>query len=113
MKSEPMSHTNDTILSEPPNIGRRRGSLESFRQAKTRYRPDPLRVLFIAEAPPAFKVNRLFYFLDLTDGDTLFLEMMKVLYPLEVGFIRDRFQPGTSVKQIRQRKPELLRKFQE
>ena len=86
---------------------------ERFAEAARRYLPKPLRVLFIAEAPPAFKVNRLFYFLDLTDGDTLFLEMMKVLYPLEVGFIRDRFQPGTCVKQIRQRKPELLRKFQE
>ena len=86
---------------------------ERFAEAARRYLPKQLRVLFIAEAPPAFKVNRLFYFLDLTDGDTLFLEMMKVLYPLEVGFIRDRFQPGTSVKQIRQRKPELLRKFQE
>jgi hypothetical protein len=68
--------------------------------------------LFIAEAPPAFKANRLFYFTDLKDGDTLFLEMMKVLYPVEVGFIKDTFQPGSSVKQMRVRKPELLRKFQ-
>ena len=86
---------------------------ERFAEAARRYLPKQLRVLFIAEAPPAFKVNRLFYFLDLTDGDTLFLEMMKVLYPLEVGFIRDKFQLGASVKQIRQQKPELLRKFQE
>jgi hypothetical protein len=35
--------------------------------------------LFIAEGPPAFKVNRLFYFTGPKDGDALFLQMMKVL----------------------------------
>ena len=83
-----------------------------FEEATRRYRPDHLRVLFIAEAPPAVKVNRFFYFTDLTNGDTLFLEMMKVLYPVEVGYIKDAFRPGSSVKQIRQRKPQLLRRFQ-
>jgi hypothetical protein len=87
-------------------------SSERFAEAARRYLPKQLRVLFIAEAPPAFKVNRLFYFSELTDGDTLFLEMMKVLYPLEVGYIQGKFRPGASVKQMRQRKPELLRKFQ-
>jgi hypothetical protein len=85
---------------------------EQFAEAARRYLPKQLRVLFIAEAPPAFKVNRLFYFSELTDGDTLFLEMMKVLYPLEVGYVEGKFRPGASVKQMRQRKPELLRKFQ-
>jgi len=85
---------------------------ERFAEAARRYLPKQLRVLFIAEAPPAFKVIRLFYFSELTDGDTLFLEMMKVLYPPEVGHIRGSFRPGSSVKQMRQRKPELLRKFQ-
>ena len=85
---------------------------ERFAEAARRYLPKQLRVLFIAEAPPAFKVNRLFYFSELTDGDTLFLEMMKVLYPDEVGYIQGKFRPGASVKQLRQRKPELLRKFQ-
>jgi hypothetical protein len=85
---------------------------ERFSEAARRYLPKQLRVLFIAEAPPAFKVNRLFYFPELTNGDTLFLEMMKVLYPLEVGFIEGSFRPGASVKQMRQRKPELLRRFQ-
>ncbi len=83
-----------------------------FDQAANLYLPDPLRLLFIAEAPPAFKVNRLFYFTGLTDGDTLFLEMMKVLYPAEIGYTNDTFQPGSSVKLIRNRKPELLRRFQ-
>jgi len=87
-------------------------ALERFEEAASRYLPDPVRLLFIAEAPPAFKVNRLFYFTGLTDGDTLFLEMMKVLYPSEVGYSDGTFQPGSSAKQLRLRKPELLRTFQ-
>jgi hypothetical protein len=85
--------------------------LERFEEAARRYRPKPLRLLFIAEAPPAFKVNRLFYFTGLKDGDTLFLEMMKVLYPAEVGYQEGSFRPSYSVKEMRLRKDELLRKF--
>ena len=95
------------------HVGKRSiNGLERFEEAARRYLPDPLRLLFIAEAPPAFKVNRLFYFTGLKDGDTLFLEMMKVLYPAEVGYGKSAFLPGYSVKQMRLRKPELLRKFQ-
>src|SRR5258708_38051662 len=86
--------------------------LERFEEAAKRYRPHPLRLLFIAEAPPAFKVNRLFYFTGLRDGDTLFLEMMKVLYPSAVGYDEGAFRPGYSAKQMRLGKQELLRKFQ-
>jgi hypothetical protein len=85
---------------------------EQFEKAAKRYFPDRLRLLFIAEAPPAFKVNRFFYFTGLRDGDTLFLEMMKVLYPGEVGYREGAFRPGFSVKQMRLRKQKLLRKFQ-
>lgn len=87
-------------------------SLQRFAQASDRYLPHPVRLLFIAEAPPAFHVNRLFYFTELTNGDTLFLEMMKVIYPTEVGFGGEGFQPGSSVKQMRQSKESLLRRFQ-
>jgi hypothetical protein len=86
--------------------------LKRFEEAAKRYQPEPLRLLFIAEAPPAFKVNRLFYFTGLKDGDTLFLEMMKVLYPAAVGYHEGAFRLGYSAKQMRLRKQELLRKFQ-
>src|ERR1700748_3348603 len=86
--------------------------LERFEEAAKLYRPKPLRLLFIAEAPPAFKVNRLFYFTGLKDGDTLFLEMMKVLYPAAVGYHGGAFLPGSSAKLMRLRKEELLRNFQ-
>ena len=61
-------------------------SKAAFAKATLRYKPATFRVLFIAEAPPAFRFNRLFYFEDLRDGDTLFLEMMKTLYGSAVGF---------------------------
>jgi len=86
--------------------------LERFEEAVRQYLPNPLRLLFIAEAPPAFKVNRLFYFTGLRDGDTLFLEMMKVLYPAAIGYHDGSFHPGFSAKQMRLRKQELLRRFQ-
>jgi hypothetical protein len=87
-------------------------SLIRFREASNRYRPVNVRLLFIAEAPPAFRVNRLFYFTGLKDGDTLFLEMMKALYPEIVGFGDRGFAPGYSVKQMREGKAQLLECFQ-
>src|ERR1700678_3967207 len=86
-------------------------SKAAFAQATIRYKPETIRVLFIAEAPPAFRFNRLFYFEDLRDGDTLFLEMMKTLYRSEVGFTENGFSPGSSAEGIRSRKSELLARF--
>jgi hypothetical protein len=77
-----------------------------------RYRPDPLRLLFIAEAPPAYKANRLFYFHDIQTGDALFLEMMKVIYGAAIGFTEGQgFSRSLSAKNVRGRKPELLDRF--
>jgi hypothetical protein len=81
--------------------------------AARKYRPAPLKLLFIAEAPPALKSGRFFYFTALTNGDTLFLEMMKVLYPIESHFIEndgDR-QPDFLAKHVRQHKAKFLEKF--
>jgi hypothetical protein len=86
-------------------------SKAAFAQATIRYKPETIRVLFIAEAPPAFRFNRLFYFEDLRDGDTLFLEMMKTLYGSGVGFTENGFSPGSSSEGIRRRKSELLARF--
>ena len=46
---------------EIPGDGRG-ASKAAFAQATLRYKPATVRVLFIAEAPPAFRYNRLFYF---------------------------------------------------
>jgi hypothetical protein len=85
--------------------------LNSFALASRKYRPATVRILFIAEAPPAYESKRFFYFTGLRQGDTLFLEMMKTLYPLEVGFSGDRFTDGLSSAAIRLRKAELLKRF--
>jgi hypothetical protein len=89
----------------------RRASKAAFSQATLRYKPATVRILFIAEAPPAFRHNRLFYFEDLRDGDTLFLEMMKTLYGSAVGFTENGFSSGSSAEGIRSRKSELLARF--
>lgn len=53
---------------------------EKHDAARRRYRPDPIRVLLIAEAPPC-KRERFFYFEDVPVQDSLFLQVMQVLYP--------------------------------
>jgi hypothetical protein len=89
----------------------RSASKAAFAQATIRYKPATVRLLFIAEAPPAFRFNRLFYFEDLRDGDTLFLEMMKTLYGPAVGFTENDFSSGSSAGGIRSRKSEFLARF--
>jgi hypothetical protein len=44
--------------------------------------------------------------------DTLFLEMMKTLYPTEAGYQGGQFLPGYSAADIRRRKAEFLSRFQ-
>lgn len=90
---------------------RRDVSKAAFAIATIRYKPATVQVLFIAEAPPAFRFNRLFYFEDLRNGDTLFLEMMKTLYGPAVGFTENGFSSGSSAQGIRSRKSELLARF--
>src|ERR1700727_3469022 len=97
-----LSANENPVFTDALSVVRLRASLESFRRAMTRYRPDPLRLLFIAEAPPAYKVNRLFYFHDIKTGDALFLEMMKVLYGTFIGFSESEgFLKPLSIKDVR------------
>jgi hypothetical protein len=101
-----------TINIDRETIGFERiASKAAFVEATIRYKPATIRVLFIAEAPPAFRFNRLFYFEGLRDGDTLFLEMMKTLYGCAVGFTENGFFPGSSAMEMRKRKPEFLARF--
>lgn len=88
-----------------------RYNIRSFALASRKYCPATVRLLFIAEAPPAYESKRFFYFADLQQGDTLFLEMMKTLYPLEVGYSGNRFENGFSSRAMRLRKAELLNRF--
>src|SRR5688500_12477029 len=72
--------------------------------AREKYRPSRIKTLLIAEAPPD-NLNRFFYFEDVKQQDSLFLEIMGVIFPiLKKNYIasgRDRSL-----------KTNLLRRFQ-
>jgi hypothetical protein len=53
-----------------------------YTNARNKYRPNSIAVLFIAEAPPC-ALDRFFYFEDVKKQDSLFLEIMGILYPQE------------------------------
>ena len=72
-------------------------------EAKERYRPESIKLIFIAEAPPC-ATDRFFYFEDVQKGDSLFLHIIRAVFP-------DLEQWPT--KEIRARKEELLYRFME
>lgn len=79
---------------------------KSARREKARkmYRPDKIRFLLIAEAPPRKESGRFFYYEDVDRGDSLFLETMKVLYRTEYKKCKD-------TKTVRLRKSDFLKRF--
>jgi hypothetical protein len=85
----------------------------NFAEASRKYRPQAIKMLFIAEAPPALRFERFFYFALVNQADTLFLEMMKVLYPIDTGFVEyeDSRKPEFDAKRVRRQKVKLLEKF--
>ncbi len=78
--------------------------MSKFEVARQKYKPEIIKVLFIAESIPKEEDNRFFYFEDVPKGDSLFLEMMKHLYPET-----KEFRP----KVIRKGKAILLKQFQQ
>ncbi len=73
-----------------------------FESTRQKYRPERIKFLLIAEAPPKVESKRFFYFEDVQRGDSLFWETMKVLYPDDCS----------NIKTVRQRKREFLERFQ-
>ncbi len=65
------------------------------------YRPDSIKILFVAEAPPPADSGRFFYLPQVENGDSLYLELMKVLHPKE----------ALSVTHLRRNKRDLLTRF--
>lgn len=55
---------------------------EIYTESRNKYRPEPIRTLILTEAPPC-ALDRFFYFEDVKKQDSLFLEIMGVLYPRE------------------------------
>lgn len=72
--------------------------------ARRRYQPDQIKCLLIAEAPPKESSGRFFYYENISDGDSLFLETMKVLYP-------NYYAQFKNTKSVRNNKSLFLKKF--
>ena len=80
-------------------------SLELYKTAAQKYKPDKIKILFIAESPPNKKEGeelRYFYFENVKNRDSLFRNMMQVLFPEEY----DDFKRSKD-------KTPLLNKFKE
>ncbi len=74
-----------------------------FEIARRKYKPKDIKYLLIAEAPPDESSDRFFYFEDVKEKDSLFLETMKVLYPGNY----------TDPKIVRKKKKQFLNKLKE
>ena len=81
-------------------------STNIFAQARRKYLPSRVKLLFITEAPPSPEENRYFFFEKVPRGDSLFLETSKVLFPEEVAAF-------DTVKALRAEKVYFLKRFQE
>lgn len=75
-----------------------------YAAASNKYKPDEVRTLLIAEAPPC-NLDRYFYFEEVPRQDSLFLEIMGVLYPeMKARYLAKKRDPAL--------KAELLEEFQ-
>lgn len=75
--------------------------MKSRLQAAVKYKPETVRVLFVAEAPPDAE-DRYFFFENVMTSDWLWIALMKALFPYE-------WQKTSSE---RERKASWLRRFQ-
>ncbi|MGI9310113.1 MAG: hypothetical protein ACR2P7_01105 [bacterium] len=77
-------------------------ALAKRRAAAERYKPAQVNALFIAEAPPCDE-QRYFYFADVADKDSLWVELTKLLYADSFGATSDE----------RKAKHDWLRRFRD
>jgi hypothetical protein len=77
--------------------------MNRFELARQKYKPDKIEYLLVAETPPKSDSNRFFYFENVDNQDSLFLETMKLLYPGRTEYVE--------TKEIRRRKKQFLKKF--
>jgi hypothetical protein len=77
--------------------------MNDFDKARQKYKPQNIKLLFIAEAPPKLESERFFYYENVTKQDSLFWEMMKVLY----------LDDTIEVKEYRGKKYKYLEQFKD
>jgi len=82
--------------------------LTSRQQARESYRPSDIRWLLVAEAPPSDE-SRFFYYTDVSDHDSLFIETMDVIFGDRYPDLFRGEKRKTS--EIRVRKQEFLELF--
>lgn len=80
--------------------------MKSHEAARLKYKPDEIKILFVAEAPPE-NIERFFYYENVKEKDALFINLIRLLYP------EYQDSNGGSVQKIRDQKEHLLRRFQE
>ena len=76
-----------------------------YAKARNRFKPRQIRMVFIVEGPPD-NLDRYFYFEDVKKHDSLFLEIMGVLYP-------EQKKQYLASRRDTLLKEELLERFQE
>ena len=77
--------------------------MDKFELARIKYKPEIIKYLLVAETPPKLNSNRFFYFENVLEQDSLFLETVKLLYPKETSQL--------DTKEIRHNKSSFLLKF--
>lgn len=77
-------------------------ALPDYRAWQSKFMPRQIKWVFVAESPPS-DLSRYFYFERVSNGDSLFLELMRVLYP----------QSFTSAKAARAEKVQFLTRFRD
>jgi len=55
--------------------------MNNIQKARERYQPTPIKLLFVAESPPD-DVKRFFYYENVKEQDSLFIQTMRVVYKL-------------------------------
>ncbi|HEV7329553.1 MAG TPA: hypothetical protein VGN63_00785 [Flavisolibacter sp.] len=78
---------------------------ERYSSARNKFKPREIRILLLAEGPPD-SLDRHFYFEDVKIQDSLFLEIMGILYPE----LKKQYLASGRVTEL---KLELLQMFQE
>lgn len=93
--------------------------LDKINKARLKYKPEVIKCLFIAEAPPTDR-DRFFYFENVREQDSLYLELMKVLFPSNessneslIEFEKLFGSITKDVSSLRANKEVYLKKFQE
>jgi len=101
-KKEKRAVNNKSANIQKPNFDEIKTKIES---ARKNYKPDIIKYLLVAEAPPE-SVDRFFYYLDVKTSDWLFLGVMQALYP-------SKKEEYLSQKRNSELKEKLLIQFKE